>query len=214
MATAKQKSSSSSSSFETLPTAGKVFILVLIFALVGAMYFFIFHMPLSEDLEAAQNQHRTLQNDLQAAERRQQEYLQLTQELANREGIDRANKRVLPQEAEIPAFLQDLNRVAELSGLAIRLVEPRPEEAEQMYVRIPVAVRVSGKFHQVAKFFYSISRLERAINMENIELSDPTVSEADEVLLTVNALATTFRAAETAAPPGVPAPGVPAGGAR
>jgi type IV pilus assembly protein PilO len=107
-----------------------------------------------------------------------------------------------------------LNRVAELSGLAIRLVEPRPEEAEQMYVRIPVAVRVSGKFHQVAKFFYSISRLERAINMENIELSDPTVSEADEVLLTVNALATTFRAAETAAPPGVPAPGVPAGGAR
>jgi type IV pilus assembly protein PilO len=213
MATAKQKSSSSSSSFETLPTAGKVFILVLIFALVGAMYFFIFHMPLSEDLEAAQNQNRTLQNDLQAAERRQQEYLQLTQELANREGIDRANKRVLPQEAEIPAFLQDLNRVAELSGLAIRLVEPRPEEAEQMYIRIPVAVRVSGKFHQVAKFFYSISRLERAINMENIELSDPTVSESDEVVLTVNALATTFRAAETAAPV-APPPGVPAGGAR
>lgn len=207
MASSKQKSSSSSSSsFETLPTAGKVFILVLIFALVGAMYFFILHMPLSDELEAAQNQHRQLENDLRAAEQRQQEYLQLTQELANREGIDRANKRVLPQNAEIPAFLQDLNRVAELSGLAIRLVEPRPEEAEQLYIRIPVAVRVSGKFHQVAKFFYSISRLERAINMENIELNDPTLSEADEVVLVVNALATTFRAAETTPLP-PPAPG-------
>jgi Fe-S cluster assembly protein SufB len=46
----------------------------------------------------------------------------------------------------------------------------------------------------VAKFFYSISRLERAINMENIELKEPTLSEADEVVLVVNALATTFRA--------------------
>lgn len=208
MASSKQKSSSSSSSsFETLPTAGKVFILALIFALVGAMYFFILHMPLSDDLEAAQSQHRQLENDLRAAEQRQQEYLQLTQELANREGIDRANKRVLPQNAEIPAFLQDLNRVAELSGLAIRLVEPRPEEAEQLYIRIPVAVRVSGKFHQVAKFFYSISRLERAINMENIELKEPTLSEADEVVLVVNALATTFRAAETTTPLPPPAPG-------
>ena len=98
MATAKQKGSSSSS-FETLPTGGKIFILVLIFALVGALYFFIFHMPLSEDLEAAQSQYVSLQNDLRAAEQRQQEYLQLTQELANREAIDRANKRVLPQDA-------------------------------------------------------------------------------------------------------------------
>jgi type IV pilus assembly protein PilO len=210
MATAKQKTSSSSSSFETLPVAGKVFILVLIFSLVGALYFFVFHMPLSDDLEAAQNQHRQLQTDLQAAEQRQQEYLQLTQELANREAVDRANKRVLPQNAEIPAFLQDLNRVAELSGLDIRLVEPRPEESEPLYVRIPVALRVSGKFHQVAKFFYRVSRLERAINMENIELKEPTLSEADEVVLVVDALATTFRSVETATPP----PAAPAGGAR
>lgn len=199
MATAKQKGSSSSS-FETLPTGGKVFILVLIFALVGALYFFVFHMPLSEDLEAAQAQYVTLQSDLRAAEQRQQEYLQLTQELANREAIDRANKRVLPQDAEIPAFLQDLNRVAELSGLDIRLVEPRPEESEPLYVRIPVALRVSGKFHQVAKFFYSVSRLERAINMENIQLRDPSMNEADEVLLVVDALATTFRSAEVVTP--------------
>ena len=117
-----------------------------------------------------------------------------------REAIDRANKRVLPQDAEIPAFLQDLNRVAELSGLDIRLVEPRPEESEPLYVRIPVALRVSGKFHQVAKFFYSVSRLERAINMENIQLRDPSMNEADEVLLVVDALATTFRSAEVVTP--------------
>ncbi|MBX3250833.1 MAG: type 4a pilus biogenesis protein PilO [Myxococcales bacterium] len=193
MAPPKKKSASSSGSFDSLPTAGKAFILVLILGLVGALYLFVFHIPLTDDIDAAKSQHQRLRNDMRQAEQRQQDYLQLTQELASREGIDRANKRVLPEEAEIPAFLQDLNRVAELSGLEIRRVEPRPEENEPLYVRIPVALRVAGKYHQIAKFFYSISRLDRAINMENIAITNPTVSSTEEVVLTVNALATTFR---------------------
>lgn len=193
MAPPKKKSASSSGSFDSLPTAGKAFILVLILGLVGALYLFVFHIPLTDDIDAAKSQHQQLQQQMREAEQRQQDYLQLTQELASREGIDRANKRVLPEEAEIPAFLQDLNRVAELSGLDIRFVEPRPEEDEPLYVRIPVALRVAGKYHQIAKFFYSISRLDRAINMENISLTTPTVNDSDEVQLVVNALATTFR---------------------
>ena len=104
------------SSFENLPLVGKLFILGLIIAVVGAIYYFAFHMSLAEDIEAQEIRATRLQNELREAEQRQQEYLQLTQELASREGIDRQNKRVLPEDAEIPAFLQDLNRVAELSG--------------------------------------------------------------------------------------------------
>ncbi len=209
---------SNSSSFENLSLGGRILILVVILGFAGAIYYFAFHMSLAEDIETAEQRYATLQNDLVAAEQRQQDYLRLTQELASREPIDRANKRVLPEDAEIPAFLQDLNRQAELSGLEIELVEPRPEETEQLYVRIPVALRVSGKFHQVTKFFYNISGLPRAINMANISLSDPQITEADEVVLQVDALATTFRrpaetpagAAPAAATPGAPA----AGGAR
>ncbi len=186
-------SKGSTSSFEALPLAGKIFILVFILGFVGALYYFVWHMELTENIERAQSEHQQLQTELAEAEQRQQEYLRLTQELAAREAIDRRNKRILPSEAEIPAFLQDLNRVAELSGLEMKRVEPRPEEPEPLYVRIPVAVAVSGKFHQIAKFFYNVSRLERAIGMENIMLAEPTLNDADEYILTVTALATTFR---------------------
>ena len=206
------------SSFENLPLVGKLFILGLIIAVVGAIYYFAFHMSLAEDIEAQETRATRLQNELREAEQRQQEYLQLTQELASREGIDRQNKRVLPEDAEIPAFLQDLNRVAELSGLQMRLVEPRPEEAEQLYIRIPVQLQFSGKFHQLAKFFYNVSQLERAINLENITLRDPETNEADEVVLTVDALATTFRRpaeeGPASAPPQTAGAAVAPGGAR
>lgn len=204
------KSKSGSSSFDSLSTGGKVFILLFILGFVGAIYYFAFHMGLAEDIESAETRNQQLQRDLAEADQRQQDYLRLTQELAGREGIDRANKRVLPEDAEIPAFLGDLNREAELSGLEIELVEPRPEEQEQLYIRIPVAVRVSGKFHQLTKFFHNVSQLRRAINMENISLVDPRTNDADEVLLTVDTLATTFRRPSENAP-ATPAPAAQGG---
>lgn len=180
-------------SFESLSTPARVFILIFILAFVGGIYFFVFHSPLMDDIASANTRHTQLEDDQREAERRQEEYLRVTEELSSREAVDRENKRILPEDAEMAAFLQDLNRVAELSGLEMKLVEPRPEEAEQLYVRLPVSLTLSGRFHQLAKFFYNVSQLRRAINMENIVLSEPESNDADEVILSVDVLATTFR---------------------
>jgi type IV pilus assembly protein PilO len=66
------------------------------------------------------------------------------------------------------------------------------EEAEQFYNRIPVNLAVSGKYHQLAKFFYNVSRLQRAINMENIVIGTPKL-QGEDLVLQVHVLATTFR---------------------
>lgn len=170
---------------------------MLLLAVVGALYYFALHMSLAEEIEQAERRHRTLQGELVQAEQRQQEYLAAVQELADREAIDRQNKRMLPEQAEMPSFLQDLNRLAELSGLRLRHVEPRPEEPADNYVRLPVALGLSGRHHQVAKFFYAAGRIERIINMENVALTEP-VQSGDEVTLKVDVLATTFRRPTTA----------------
>ncbi len=180
-------------SFENLPLAGKVFLGVLLLGVVSAIYYFAFHMGVVEEIESAGQRNTQLQRSMREAQERQREYLRLTQELAGREAIDRRNKRVLPENAEIAAFLQDLNRVAELTGLEMKLVEPRPEEAEPHYVRLPVNLRMEGRYHQFAKFFYNMSRLERAVSMEDIVLSNPVTEEGQDVVLHVNTLATTYR---------------------
>jgi len=183
---------SASSTFVSLPNGGKVLVLIALLALLSAGYYLGVHMGLEQEAEEAQRRHEVLQNDLNQARERQKEYLKLREELASREALDRQNMRVLPESAEIPAFLDDLNRLAELSGLSVGQFTPKPEHAEQFFVRVPVSLSLDGKFHQLAKFFYNISRLERAINMENIALQQPR-SENDEIRLSVSVLATTFR---------------------
>jgi type IV pilus assembly protein PilO len=195
MATAAAKDAS----FSSLPLAGKLFILVVLLGVVSAIYYFAFHMELAEQIDGAHAQYAQLQQQQREAEQRQQQYLQLVQELAGREALDRANKRVLPARAEIAAFLQDLNRIAELSGLQIASVQPRPEMSEQYFTKIPVKLRFVGTFHQLAKFFYNVGHLERIISMENIELTHPRAADG-QVLLDVDVMATTYRQPEAAAP--------------
>lgn len=195
-------------SFAAQPVAVKVMILVFILAILGAFYYFALHSPIVEEIEGANARYAQLEQEMSEAEARQREYIRLREELAAREGLDRANMRVLPEAAEMASFLQDLNRLAETSGLVIRLVEPRPEEPDVHFVRLPVALRVSGRYHQLSRFFYNVSRLERAISMENIHLREPHIV-GEDVLLDVEVLATTYRrpseaegaAAAAAAPP-------------
>jgi type IV pilus assembly protein PilO len=179
--------------FAQLPAAAKAFVLVLILGMMSAGYYAVIHAGLEEETEGAQARHGALEEQLKAAHDRQKEYLRLREEVANREALDKQNFRILPVTAEIPAFLDDLNRLAELSGLEMGSVQPNPESTESLYVKVPVALAIKGKYHDLAKFFYNISRLERAINMENLSLQVAERKGDSEVMLAVNVRATTFR---------------------
>ena len=179
--------------FAQLPAAAKAFVLVLILGLMSAGYYAAVHSTLEEETEAAQARHGALEEQLKAAHDRQKEYLRLREEVANREALDKQNLRILPVTAEIPAFLDDLNRLAELSGLEMGSVQPNPESSESLYTKVPVALVMKGKYHELAKFFYNISRLERAINMENLSMTAGDRKADGEVMLAVNVRATTFR---------------------
>jgi type IV pilus assembly protein PilO len=179
--------------FIGLPRWGKVLALVGILVLLSVAYYALVHSSIATDLQGAQAQKEQLQDQIREAERREKQYLELTQELANREVADRQNRRILPEDAEIAAFLQDLSRVAELSGLTIRLVEPRPEQRQELYSKIPVVLALKGRFHQLTKFFYNVSKLDRAISMENIRMTQPTLLSSGEVVVNVDVRATTYR---------------------
>lgn len=178
--------------FSALPSGAKAFILVALLTVIFGAYYAVFHLGLEGDMDVARRSHDTLLGELKEAQQRKQNYLRLREEVAGREALERQIMRVLPERAEIPAFLDDLNRLAELSGLRMSHVVPQPESPDQFYVKVPVSLKIEGKYHQLAKFFYNISRLERAINMENIGIGQPR-DDGDEVLLSVDVLATTFR---------------------
>jgi type IV pilus assembly protein PilO len=178
--------------FAKLPSSSRILLLALMLVLLGAAYYSALHGPLTEEIDTAQLRKTQLDEQLRAAKELQARFLRLREELEQRKVAEQELVRVLPPRAEIAQMLAEINRLGELSGLSIQSVEPQSEKAAQFYYRIPVNLAVSGKYHQLAKFFYNVSRLQRAINMENIVITQPRL-QGEDLILQVRVLATTFR---------------------
>jgi type IV pilus assembly protein PilO len=178
--------------FAKMPSSSKILLLALMLVLIGAGYYSFLHSPLTEEIEGAQAQQAKLRADLDQANNLQKQFLALREELESRKASEQQLLRILPPNAEIASMLAELNRLAELSGLSIETVEPRPEIAEPYFYKIPVNLKLSGRYHQLAKFFYNVSRLQRAINMESISIGQPT-QRGEDLILSVGVRATAFR---------------------
>lgn len=178
--------------FAKLPSSSRILLLALMLVLLGAAYYSLLHAPLTEEIDGAQANKAQLEEALRKERELQARFLKLREELEERKVAEQELVRVLPPRSEIAQMLVELNRLGELSGLAIQAVEPLPEQPDKFYNRVPVNLEVSGKYHQLAKFFYNVSRLQRAINMENIVITEPRV-EGEDLILEVKVLATTFR---------------------
>jgi type IV pilus assembly protein PilO len=183
---------SAATQFAKMPSSSKILLLALMLVMIGVAYYYFLHSTLTEEYDQAQGQQAGLRIELQKANDLQAQFLKLREELEARKASEQQLLRILPPHAEIAAMLADLNRLAELSGLTIESVEPKPEVGEPFYFKIPVTLKLSGRYHQLAKFFYNVSKLQRAINMESISIGTP-VMRGEDLILSVGVKATAFR---------------------
>lgn len=172
-----------------LPT--KVGIGLILVVLVAVVYFVVFYGDLSTSISAEQGRGRQLTGDLADAQKAQHAYQMDLAELADRQQRQRELNKILPATTEYPAFLSAVQAVANVAGVSLTAWTPQDESPDQFYARVPMRVELTGRFHQVAKFFYNVGQLDRIINMEDISLTDP-LQKGDEVTLKVSALATAF----------------------
>ncbi len=98
----------------------------------------------------------------------------------------------LPDRKEIPDLLSSLSTKARESGLEIVLFRPRAENFQEFYAEIPVDIVVRGGFFNAATFFDEVGKLNRLVNIDNIDLKNPKVG-SDQVVLEISTLATTYR---------------------
>jgi type IV pilus assembly protein PilO len=78
--------------------------------------------------------------------------------------------RALPDKKEIPSLLKSVSRAGSSAGLNFVLFQPEPEVNRDFYREIPLSMKVEGNYHQIADFFFQVSRLNRIVNIRNISL--------------------------------------------
>jgi type IV pilus assembly protein PilO len=185
------------SALAKMPVPARVGISVGLLILFGLAYYVLFFSDIAGQIETTKAARFQLDSQLTAAKQAEQAYQKDLEELARRRERERELNKILPSTTEYPAFLSAVQSVANSTGVDLIAWSPQPEVKEQYYARVPMTIELSGRFHQIAKFFYGIGQSDRIMNMENITLSSPRVVDQD-VYLSVQGLATAFRALEEA----------------
>jgi type IV pilus assembly protein PilO len=198
-------------SLSRLPLAARAAVGGVFVVIIALVYWVVFYSEVSAKIEQANRASNDLQTELARQQQAQAGYLVDRDELVMRQQRQRELNKVLPADTEAAAFLSALQQVSNVSGVDLKGWKPEEEQSQAFFAKVPMRLELSGHFHQIAKFMYEVGRLDRIINIENIELSDPKVV-GDDVDLSAHCLATTFHAlkakpaasagAAAAAPPG------------
>ena len=97
-------------------------------------------------------------------------------------------EKQLPSKAEMDALLSDINQAGLGRGLQFELFKPGQVVVRDYYAELPIDIKVTGRYHDVAAFASDIANLPRIVTLNQMNL---TVAKDNS--LTLDAIAKTFR---------------------
>ncbi|MBW0149394.1 type 4a pilus biogenesis protein PilO [Marinobacter arenosus] len=103
--------------------------------------------------------------------------------------------RQLPSETEVPGLLEDITNTALGNGLSLREVKLQPEQQRDFYAVLPINIRVSGSYHELASFVSSVASLPRIVTLHDLTIK-PTGGDGEQLDMQVLARTYRYRAGE------------------
>lgn len=119
------------------------------------------------------------------------------QKLQVQEYVNQVEKQ-LPGRAEMDALLSDINQAGLGRGLLFESFRPGQVQIRDYYAELPIALRVTGKYHDVGAFAADIANLSRIVTLHDMKLTaQPGARDAGRnasfMVLTLEASAKTYR---------------------
>jgi type IV pilus assembly protein PilO len=168
-----------------------------IILLVGLFVWFIY-IPKSEQIDASRQEIKRLEARLNQAKIKARDLKKFEEEFAEVEVQFAEALSLLPNTKEIPALLKTVTQLGTDSQLEFVLFSPQRERPKDFYIEIPVSIQVSGAYHNVAMFFDKVGRMDRIVNILNVDMK-PVKDRS--TILTTKCDAVTYRfRGETDAP--------------
>lgn len=97
-------------------------------------------------------------------------------------------EKQLPSKAEMDALLSDINQAGLGRSLQFDLFRPGQVVVKDYYAELPIAVRVTGRYHDIGAFASDVAHLSRIVTLNNL-----IIVPAKDGNLTMDATAKTFR---------------------
>ncbi|WP_374567354.1 type 4a pilus biogenesis protein PilO [Ideonella sp.] len=100
-------------------------------------------------------------------------------------------EKQLPGKAEMDALLSDINQAGIGRGLQFELFRPGQVVVKDYYAELPIAIKVSGRYHDVGSFVADVANLSRIVTLHDLVIAPPPKDTSGTLMM--QATARTYR---------------------
>jgi type IV pilus assembly protein PilO len=192
---------------------------MLLFAVISGGGIFSYHYfyasGLRDDLAAKEQQLVREHQEIAKARAAEKRLVEFKAELKELEGRFEALKAVVPEQRDVADMLRRIQMLATQASLVVKAFRPQAVTNKTLHQEWPMGLELDGTYHNLARFFDSVSKVPRIINVGAIAIKAKNEKETEDgTTITAQCTATTFvlldKAAQAAnarkpgARPGVP----------
>lgn len=144
--------------------------------------YFIFFMPNSDTIKRLLNQKETLHSEIATAKKAAAHLDDHKAAMENTQKQFAKLSVLLPKQKEIPDLLRNISDLGKGAGLDFLSFTPGGETPKDFYSEIPVNISIKGPYHNLGFFLDQVSKLDRIVTVNNINISSPRREGGDMIL--------------------------------
>jgi Tfp pilus assembly protein PilO len=181
------------SKISKLKTGSKVGILVGGIGLVIGLFYFQFYAPYEEKVASLQASIAELKKQQTTEEANLSKYKPLENYSKSVANTYDYLKSYLTTDNEIPRLIQIIYDLGVQAGAKVTLFAPKAAKPLDNYAEIEFQMDLEGTFLNVLKFFYSLSQMDRIINIRSVVMDTPVMGDNMAMNLRVKCQGSTYR---------------------
>ena len=149
------------------PVGVKVITYLLAFSLVvgAGVYFYITDKEKSLDREVRQESGLKQQVSVKMTQVASLD--QLREQMKDVQGRFAELLKQLPTEKEVPGLLEDITEIGRSSGLDIQSIALGGERKNEIFIELPINIKVSGTYHQMGQFVSGVAAIPRIVTLHD-----------------------------------------------
>ena len=153
------------------PALPKLLAMVLLLILVVMAGWYFYWNGLSEELTQEQGVETKLKTEYLDRKKQAVNIPELKKQLVQVGQYVATLEKQLPSKSEMDALLTDINQSGLGRGLQFELFRPGSVGVKEYYAELPIAVRVTGNYHDLGAFASDIAQLSRIVTLNDMSIT-------------------------------------------
>jgi len=169
------------------PWYGHVFLAVVIFGFL----FFLYFKPKNSEIKTLKTERVKVEEEVMQLRAKKKELDKIEAELQTLNSTLKELEMIIPQKKEISDILRKIQQLAYDCLLNITKFAPREEIVKEFYSESPIAIEITGNYHNLGTFFDRLSRFSRLFNIETFSIK-ALQKQTDATTISANWTAKTY----------------------